>query len=293
MGPFEYFVQLLIGGVTTGFIYSLVGLGFVIVFKSTKILNLAQGEFMMSGAYITFALYNLVHLPFLAAFALALVAGYFLGSVVDRVFLKRMVGAPIFSVVMLTVGLSVVLRGLVGLIWGHDERTIVVPLFHQILKGASFSINFGSILVILLCLALVIGFGLFYKFTKTGISMRATATDRNSAMVMGIDIPRVFSVSWGLSSLVSVFGGVVLASITIIKPGMADFGLKALPAVILGGVDSILGVILGGIIVGIAENFVGGYIGGMAQQLSPYVILLVVLVIKPYGLFGTKEIERV
>ena len=203
-----------------------------------------------------------------------------------------MVGAPIFAVVMLTVGLSVSLRGLVGLIWGHDERTIVVPLFHQIVKAAGFSINFGSILVIVLCLALVIGFGLFYKFTKTGTSMRATATDTNSAMVMGIDISRVFSVSWGLSSLVSVFSGVVLASITIIKPGMADFGLKALPAVVLGGIDSILGVILGGIIVGIMENFIGGYIGGMAQQLSPYVILLVVLIIKPYGLFGTKEIER-
>jgi branched-chain amino acid transport system permease protein len=289
---FQYFIQLLIDGVTTGFIYSLVGLGFVIVFKSTKILNLAQGEFMMAGAYVTMAFYNVLRLPFLAAFGLALIAGYFLGFVVDRVFLRRMVGAPIFAVVMLTVGLSVLLRGLVGLIWGHDERTIAVPLFHQIVKAAGFSINFGSILVIVLCLALVIGFGLFYKFTKTGTSMRATATDTNSAMVMGIDISRVFSVSWGLSSLVSVFSGVVLASITIIKPGMADFGLKALPAVILGGIDSILGVILGGIIVGIMENFIGGYIGGMAQQLSPYVILLVVLIIKPYGLFGTKEIER-
>jgi branched-chain amino acid transport system permease protein len=289
----EYFLQLLIGGISTGFIYSLVGLGFVIIFKSTKILNLAQGEFMMSGAYITLALHNLLRLPFLAAFILALIAGYFLGFVIDRVFLRRMVGAPIFAVVMLTVGLSVSLRGLAGLLWGHEERTINVPLFHEILKAGNFSINLGSILVILLCLALVTGFGLFYKYTRTGASMRATATDKNSAMVMGIDISKVFSVSWGLSALVSVFSGVVLASITIIKPGMADFGLKALPAVVLGGIDSVLGVILGGIVVGITENLVGGYIGGMAQQLSPYVILLIVLVIRPYGFFGVKEIERV
>jgi branched-chain amino acid transport system permease protein len=289
----DYFIQLLMGGVTTGFIYSLVGLGFVIVFKSTKVLNLAQGEFMMAGAYMTLALYNLLHLPFLVSFLLALVGGYFLGFLIDRVILRRMVGAPIFAVVMMTVGLSVSLRGLVGLIWGHEERTIKVPLFHEILKAGNFSINFGSILVILLCLALVVGFALFYRYTKTGTSMRATASDKNSAMVMGIDISKVFSISWGLSSLVSVFSGVVLASITIIKPGMAEFGLKALPAVILGGIDSVLGVILGGIIVGVTENFIGGYIGGMAQQLSPYVILLIVLVIKPYGLFGTKEIERV
>ncbi len=293
MSSLDYFIQLLIGGITTGFIYSLVGLGFVIVFKATKILNLAQGELMMAGAYMTLALYNLLHLPFLISFLLALVGGYFLGFLIDRMILRRMVGAPIFAVVMMTVGLSVSLRGLVGLIWGHEERTISVPLFHDILKGGKFSINLGSILVIVLCLALVVGFGLFYRYTKTGTSMRATASDKNSAMVMGIDISKVFSVSWGLSSLVSVFSGVVLASITIIKPSMAEFGLKALPAVILGGIDSVLGVILGGIIVGVTENFIGGYIGGMGQQLSPYVILLIVLVIKPYGLFGTKEIERV
>ena len=293
MSSLEYFLQLLIGGVTTGFIYSLVGLGFVVIFKSTKILNLAQGEFMMSGAYMTLALHSLLRLPFLAAFVLALVAGYFLGFVVDRLFLRRMIGAPIFAVVMLTVGLSVSLRGLAGLIWGHEERTITVPLFHRILKAGDFSINFGSILVILLCLSLVIVFGLFYKYTRTGASMRATATDKNSAMVMGIDISKVFSVSWGLSALVSVFSGVVLASVTIITPSMADFGLKALPAVVLGGIDSMLGVIVGGIVVGITENFVGGYLGGMAQQLTPYLILFIVLVIKPYGFFGTREIERV
>ncbi len=286
-------MQLLTGGIATGFIYSLVGLGFVIVFKSTKVLNLAQGEFMMAGAYITLTLHNLLGLPFFAAFILALISGYFLGFAIERIFLRRMMDAPIFSVVMLTVGLSVSMRGFAGLIWGHEEKTIKVPLFHEILKIGNFSINFGSILVILLCLSLVIVFGLFYKYTKTGTSMRATATDKNSAMVMGIDISRIFSVSWGLSALVSVFSGVVLASITIITPGMANFGLKALPAVILGGIDSIVGVILGGIIVGLVENFAGGYIGGMAQQLSPYLILLIVLVIKPYGLFGMEEIERV
>jgi branched-chain amino acid transport system permease protein len=293
MSPIEYFVQLLIGGATTGFIYSIVGLGFVIVFKSTKVLNLAQGEFMMAGAYITLTLHNILGLPFLAAFMVALVTGYFLGFAIERLFLKKMVDAPIFAVVMLTVGLSVTMRGLAGLIWGHEEKTMTVPLFHEILKVGNFSVNFGSILIILLCVALVIGFGFFYKYTKTGISMRATATDKTSAMVMGINISKISSVSWSLSSLVSVFSGVVLASITIITPGMANFGVKALPAVILGGIDSVLGVILGGIIIGLTENFVGGYIGGVLQQLSPYLILLIVLVIKPYGIFGSEEIERV
>ncbi len=293
MGEIEYFIQLLLGGLSMGFIYSLVGLGFVIIFKSTKILNLAQGEMMMVGAYITLSFHKLLGLPLLLSFGLSLVAAYLLGLALERIFLRRMIGEPIFSVVMLTVGLGVSLRGLVGLIWTQEEQVMTVPLFSKILKVSGISISYGNLIVIAVSSVLVLGFSLFYKYSKIGIGMRATATNQDAAMIMGIDVQKVFSRSWSYSAVVSVFGGIVLAGITIITPNMANFGLKALPAVVLGGIDSILGVILGGIIVGVSENIVGGYLGGMAQQLTPHVILFVVLVFKPYGLFGTKEIERV
>jgi branched-chain amino acid transport system permease protein len=293
LGAIEYFIQLLLGGLSTGFIYSLVGLGFVIIFKSTKVLNLAQGEMMMLGAYITLSFQKLLGLPFLPAFLLALGAAYFLGMTMERIFLRKMIGEPIFSVVMLTVGLGVSLRGLVGLIWTQEEQIMTVPLFSKILKISNISISYGNLIVIFLSLALVLGFTLFYKYSKIGIAMRATASNQDSAMIMGIDVQKVFSRSWSYSAVVSVFGGIVLAGITIITPNMANFGLKALPAIVLGGIDSIIGVILGGIIVGVSENIVGGYLGGVAQQLTPHLILFIVLVFKPYGLFGTKEIERV
>lgn len=293
MGGIEYFFQLVIGGLSTGFIYSLVGLGFVIIFKSTKVLNFAQGEMMMLGAYITLSLKSFIGLPLLQAVILCLGLAYLLGFTLERLFLRKMIGEPIFSVVMLTVGLSVFLRGLVGLIWTQEEQILTVPLFKKILKISNFSINYGNLGVIFLSLALIIAFNYIYKYTKTGTGMRATASNQTSAMALGVDVFRMFSVSWSLSAVVSVFGGIVLAGITIITPNIANFGLKAIPAVVLGGVDSIFGALLGGIIVGVSENLVGGYLGGMAQQITPYFILLLVLIIKPYGLFGVKEIERV
>jgi branched-chain amino acid transport system permease protein len=293
MSSVEYLVQIVVGGLSTGFIYSLVGLGFVIIFKSTKVLNLAQGEMMMVGAYITLTLHKFLGVQFLLAFIISLVLAYFLGFVLERAFLRRMIGEPIFSVVMLTVGLGVLLRGLVGLIWTQEEQIMRVPLFGENLVIMNTSISYGNIIVIFLSLALVLSFSLFYKYSKLGTGMRATATNQDAAMTMGINVAKVFSLSWSLSGVVSVFGGIVLAGITIITPNMANFGLKALPAVVLGGIDSIAGVILGGIIVGVCENLMGGYFGGIAQQLTPHVILLGVLVFKPYGLFGMKEIERV
>jgi branched-chain amino acid transport system permease protein len=293
MTQFEYLSQLIVSGMSMGCVYSLVGLGFVIIFKSTKILNLAQGEMMMLGAYFTLTLNGLLRIPFIFIVFIALILAFMLGFVLERLFVRQMIGEPIFSVVMLTVGLSVAIRGLVGLIWTQEEQILTVPLFKHSVKLFNISLSFGDVAVIFLSLILVIVFSLFYKFSPFGIAMRATATSQTSAMIMGIDVAKVFSFSWSISGVISVFGGIVLAGLTITTPNMANFGLKALPAVVLGGIESIKGVILGGIIVGVTENIVGGYIGGTWQQITPYLILLVVLVIKPYGLFGIEEIERV
>lgn len=293
MNKFAYTIQLLIGGVSTGLIYSLVGLGFVIIYKSTKVLNIAQGELMMLGAYITFTLHQSMGLPFVPSLILTLIAAYIIGFGFEKLFLRRMIGEPIFSVVMLTIGLSVALRGLVGLIWTQEEKIMTVPLFTKILNISNISISYGYIITICSALILVGLFGLFYKYSKSGIAMRATATNQDAAMIMGIDVTKVFSLSWSLSALVSVFGGIVLAGMTIITPQLSNFGLKALPAVVLGGLDSFKGIIWGGLIIGVCENLVGGFIGGSYQQITPYLILLLVLVVMPYGLFGTKEIERV
>ncbi len=293
MTQIEFLSQLIVSGMSMGCVYSLVGLGFVIIFKSTKVLNLAQGEMMMLGAYFTLTLNMILGIPFLLIVPISLFLAFLLGAILERLFVRQMIGEPIFSVVMLTVGLSVAIRGLVGLIWTQEEQILTVPMFKQSVRLFNVSLSFGDIAVICLSLILVIAFSLFYKFSRFGIAMRATATNQTSAMIMGIDVPKVFSYSWSISGVISVFGGIVLAGLTITTPNMANFGLKALPAVVLGGIESIKGVILGGIIVGIAENIVGGYIGGTWQQITPYLILLLVLVVKPYGLFGIKEIERV
>ncbi len=288
----DFIVRLAISGLSIGSIYALVGLGYVLIFKSTGVLNLAQGEIMLVGAYLTFTFVDR-GLAFGLALALALGCAVLLGLGIERVFLRSMIGEPIFSVVMLTIGLSVFLRGLIGLVWGQDEQVLRVPFFGSMLTVWGLSLSLGHLIVIFTTLSLITAFTLFYRFTLYGTAMRATASDQDTAMVMGVNVGQVVAVSWGVASLVAVIGGVSLVGLSLLKPGLSLFAIKALPAVVLGGLDSVVGAILGGLILGIAENLAGGYLGGTAKEAAGYIILLLVLMMKPYGLFGTREIERV
>lgn len=288
----DFIGRLVLSGLSIGSIYALVGLGYVLIFKSTGVLNLAQGEIMLVGAYLTFTFVD-QGLTFGLGLALALGCTVLLSLGIERVFLRSMIGEPIFSVVMLTIGLSVFLRGLVGLVWGQDEQVLQVPFFGTMLMVGGLSLSLGNLIVIFTTLVLIAAFAFFYRFTRYGTAMRATASDQDTAMVMGVSVGQVVAVSWGVASLVAVIGGVSLVGFSLLKPELSLFAIKALPAVVLGGLDSVVGAILGGLILGIAENLTGGYLGGTAKEAAGYVILLLVLMIKPYGLFGTREIERV
>jgi branched-chain amino acid transport system permease protein len=295
----QYLLQLFISGLVIGSIYSAVALGFVIIYKATRVVNFAQGEFLMAGAYICYAFLVQMHVPFWAALALTICFGMVLAVVIERLILRPMIGEPIISIIMVTIGLSLVLRSLVAMIWKTDILVYEPKLFPQemiTVGGVPVSLEF--VWCFLLSLFLLLVFSVFFKYSRAGVAMRATAFNQQTAQSMGISVKMIFALSWIISAVVSGIGGVLIGNINGISNSMYHFGLKVFPATILGGLDSILGAALGGIIIGILENLSDGLcksyldLSGV-KEVAPFVILVIILMIKPYGLFGTKEIERV
>ena len=292
-----FFLQLLVTGLVVGSIYALVALGFVLIYKATSVLNFAQGELLMLGAYVCLALVVDYRIPFIAAFFITLVFSLFLGLLLERILLRPMIGEPIISIIMLTIGLSSVLKAIVQAIWGTQTK-VFPEVFPQ------EPLNFGGIVIseVYLCrmalaVILFIIFSLFFKYSRAGIAMRATADDQQAAQSMGISVKKVFAMSWAIAAIVSSIGGVLVGNINGINNSLSFIGLKVFPCVILGGLDSIIGAVIGGLMVGVLENLFGGYLdgffGGGVKEVAPFVVLVVILMIKPYGLFGKIEIERV
>jgi branched-chain amino acid transport system permease protein len=294
----EFLLQLVLNGIVAGSIYSLVALGFVVIYKSTSVLNFAQGEFMMLGAYVCLSLAVQYHVPFAAAFVLTMAFMAVLGILTERLVLRPMIGEPVISLIMVTLGLSALLKAIVQAIWGTDLRPFpnifpadpvqIGPL--PVSQGYLYSTAGVAILLLL--------FSLFFKFTRSGIAMRATAFSQQVALSMGISVKRIFALSWSIAAVVSAIGGVLLAGVRGGLDGaLALFGLKVVPVVILGGLDSIGGAIVGGLVMGVLENLAGGYldplVGGGAKEVAPFIVLVLILSVKPYGLFGKVKIERV
>jgi branched-chain amino acid transport system permease protein len=294
----EFLLQLVLNGIVSGSIYSLVALGFVVIYKSTSVLNFAQGEFMMLGAYVCLSLAVQYHLPFAVAFVLTMGFMALLGVLTERLILRPMIGEPVISLIMVTLGLSALLKAIVQAIWGTDLRPFPnifpaepvqlgpLPVSQGYLYGT------GGVAILLLL------FSLFFKFTRSGIAMRATAFSQQVALSMGISVKRIFALSWSIAAVVSAIGGVLLAGVRGgLDSALALFGLKVIPVVILGGLDSIGGAILGGLVMGVLENLAGGYldplVGGGAKEVAPFIVLVLILSVKPYGLFGKVKIERV
>lgn len=294
----EYYLQLIINGLVVGSIYSLVALGFVIIFKATKVVNFAQGEMVMVGAYICFALTVQLHLPFLVSFLITLVFSLVLAMLIERLILRPLIGEPIISVIMVTIGLSSVLKSLVQLFWGTQIRVYPKILPEDPLFILGLPVAPVYIAALALSVLLFIVFSLFFKYSRMGIAMRATAFDQQAAQSMGIGIKRIFALSWCIAAVVSSIGGIILGNINGINTQLGTLGLKVFPAVILGGLDSLLGAALGGVIIGILENVCDGMakeifgLGGF-KEVAAFVVLVVILMIRPHGLFGTEEIERV
>ena len=294
----EFLLQLVLNGIVSGSIYSLVALGFVVIYKSTSVLNFAQGEFMMLGAYVCLSLAVQYQLPFAVAFLLTMAFMAALGVLTERLILRPMIGEPVISLIMVTLGLSALLKAVVQAIWGTDLRPFPNIFPAEPVQLGPLPVSQGYLYGTASVAVLLLLFSLFFKFTRNGIAMRATAFSQQVALSMGISVKRIFALSWSIAAVVSAIGGVLLAGVRGgLDSALALFGLKVIPVVILGGLDSIGGAILGGLVMGVLENLAGGYldplVGGGAKEVAPFIVLVLILSVRPYGLFGKVKIERV
>ncbi len=292
----DIFLQLIVNGIAVGGVYALIALGFVLIYKATSIINFATGEFMMVGAFIFYSLMVYLELPAIASFIVAMAFAALLGFLVERLILRHMLGQPTISIVMVTIGLGAILLGLAEMIWGAEFRS-----FPRLFPRAP--IIMGDVIILsnlfwgfVISLVAVIIFALLFKYAKVGVAMRATADDQAASFSMGINVKSMFTISWSFGAIAASLGGIIIGNIGGVHPELGHIGLKIFPVVILGGLDSIGGAILGGFIVGIIENLAGGYLDpyfhGGIKQLAPFVVLVLILLVKPYGLFGKHEIER-
>ena len=297
-----YFIQLAFAGIAQGCIYALIGLGFTIIFKASEVINFAQGELLLVGAYIVSSGVFEWHLPFLLALLLGIAVTVIIGLLFERVVLRRMIGRPVFSILMITIGLDIVLRTAVIMGWGSNPIPAASPFTITsgfITGGVHFGANdlWTIAVTIVLCAALFY----FFRYTKYGLAMRATALDQEAALAVGINIRTVYALAWGIAAAIATIGGVFLAIDSFaINPTFGNAALIAFPAIILGGIDSVSGAVVGGIIIGVITELTAGYESGVANilgagihEITPYLIMILILLIRPYGLFGTRKVERI
>ena len=296
-----YFIQIAFAGVALGCIYALIGMGFSIIFKASEVINFAQGEILLVGAYVVSSLVFDWHLNFILAIALGMVVTVLIGLLFERLVLRRMIGRPVFSILMITIGLDTILRTAVIVKAGSNPLSAPAP--YTITNGFNIGgVHFGAndlltIFVTVIMCALIF---YFFQYTRYGLAMRATALDQEAALAVGINIRTVYALAWGIAAAIATIGGVFLAissfSIDITLGGAA---LLAFPAIILGGIDSVAGAVVGGIIIGLVQDLTAGYenyahfLGAGIHQITPYLVMILVLLIRPYGLFGTRKVERI
>jgi branched-chain amino acid transport system permease protein len=290
-------MELLVEGLLIGMLYALIALGFVLIYKASDAINFAQGELVMFSGYIVVACIESLKVNLFVAILIGLAAMVVFGLVVERGMLRPLIGRPVVSIIMATIGLAYVLRGLGPMLWGYPTHVLELPI-----RGMPWEI--GGILVLpiyvvacVVSVILLLAFATFFIKSRSGIAMRAVADDQQTALAMGINVQHFFAVSWAMAGVVAVVGGVIWGNLLGVDNMLALVGLKVFPVVILGGLDSIPGVIIGGLIVGAVESLAAGYldplVGGGTKDFAPYVLMILVLMVRPYGIFGQEVIERV
>ena len=296
--PVVFALQLIITGIAVGGVYALMALGFVLIYKASTVVNFGPGELVLFGAYVAWATILNMRLPLYVALPLTLAIAILLGLVIERGVLRPLIGQPIISVIMVTFGFASVIRGVLNMAWGSDTRpfpALFSPEPFHLGPVPVSPVHLWSFVTVILLLA---AFSLFFKFSLTGMAMRATADNQQVAQSLGISVKRIFALSWCIAAVVSALGGIILGSVRGgVDFSLADLGLKVFPVVILGGLDSVAGAIVGGILIGVFENLSGGYLdpilGGGVKEVAPFVALVIILMLRPYGLFGRVDIERV
>jgi len=296
----SYFFQLVVSGIVVGSIYALSALGFVLIYKSSRVLNIAHGQIIAAGAFITYALTVWVGIPIYISFPISMVATFFLAMSVERIFLRRLIGEPIISVIMVTIGLMSILDGIIYLTpFGTENFSFPPYLPTTPITIGGVSISWTQMVGVIITFSMIAGFSWFFKKSTIGISMRAVSDDQMASMAIGISVPRVFGLAWAMAGLSAAAAGGIIGNITGLNfDTLHAFGIVVFPVVILGGLDSILGAVVAGIIMGLIQQFASGYLDGNwglngTGEVMPYIILLIILLFKPHGLFGIHEIERV
>lgn len=294
------FLQFLVAGIAVGALYALVALGFVIIYKATGVINFAQGALLLIGAYLTYWFHDERGLPFILGVALSIACCAGIGLLIERLILRRMVGQPVFAVIMITLGLTIAFDQLVTWRW-PGQRNLTDPWGLDKVSLGGVVVPTVNIMRIVAAGLLLAGFFAFFKYSRVGVAMRATASDQEAALAQGISARRIFGISWAIAAAIAAIAGTLLASGgASLDPALGVVALVAFPAIILGGLDSPGGAILGGVVMGIVETMTAGYsdklpdfVGDNFHRVTPYVVLVAILLVRPYGLFGTKEVTRV
>ena len=292
-------LQLIVSGAAIGCIYALIALGFVLIYKATETVNFAQGDLMMIGGFIGLSAMTVIGLPFALAFAATIAAMALVGMGTERLVLRPLLGQPAFTVVMITIGLGYLARGVVTMIpyWGTETHTLPVPWKDEVIwigdEGSGLVVSVEHLVIILATVALVALLYVFFRYTRLGIAMQATSQNQLAAFYMGIPVRRVNMLIWGLSSAICGVAGLLLAPITFVHANMGFVGLKAFPAAVVGGFGSIPGALVGGLVIGIVESLAGFYLPDGFKDIAAYVVVLVMLVVKPNGLFGENLTKKV
>jgi branched-chain amino acid transport system permease protein len=289
----DYFIILVASGLVVGATYGMIAMGFAFIYKATGVINFAQGELLLLTAYVAYSLAMSLQLSFFPLLAVTVPVAMLIGLLLERVFIRPMLGEPIFSIVMVTIGLAVIIRGTVVIVWGTGEDLLDIGFTRSVIWVGP--VPFYEVQIYTagtLAVLLVLAWG-FFRFSRLGIAMRATANNQTAALLMGISTRKIYAVSWAIASGVAAVAGILVSAMFTINPALWFQGLKAFPAVILGGLDSVLGAAIGGLIIGVVENLAEGYIGHGVKEIAGFVVIILVLMVRPYGLFGQKDIERV
>jgi branched-chain amino acid transport system permease protein len=294
------FLQLCFAGLALGSRYALVALGFVVIYKATGVINFAHGGLVTLGAYLAYNFHQTWGVPFAIAVVMAVVAGGVVAALIQRVLLRRMVGRPVFGVIMITIGLLFLVNEAMAAIWGYDSHDLGDPWGIRTVTVAGVVLAVKDLWAIGIASVVLIAFFVFFRYSGIGLAMRAAAFDQEAALARGISVRRVFAWSWGIAGAVAALAGISLGSgPAAVTPSLGLIALAAFPAMILGGLDSPAGAVIGGIVIGVTQTLTAGYqpdhaafLGTNFHVVMPYVVMILILLVRPYGLMGTKEVHR-
>lgn len=289
----RYFLELVYSGAAIGAIYGLMAMAFAMTYRATGLLNFAQGEMGMLVAYIAWSVSTALGTSSWALISASLVSSVALGWLVERFVMRRMIGQPVFSAVLVTVGIGVIITSVVLMVWGGEQQRVEFANVADIVDLGGFRMRVSQLAVIVVLFVALVLTHFFFRYTRFGIAMRAVAADQRTASLVGISVARMQSVAWAVSTVLAGMAGLFFAVTFELSPTIFTLGLKAFPATVFGGLDAVIGSGASGIVIGIFENLVGGYIAPLFKEIAGFLLILVILMVRPFGLFGEKDIERV